>query len=399
MTIPEIDFPSSDLDFIKDPYPFMKDLREMSPVVLDKTTDLQLVTRFDGVKNIQTSKNFSSSPPNDLEGSESSIIDPKEYEYFWKTEEFSLLNLEGQLHGDLRNLVAKAFSNRQVQELRPFMENKSSSLLESLKGEEFDLLKDYAQPYSISVIGKLLGVPEDMYEKFLDWSNKIVKMYDLKVSDEDSADAENAAKEFYEYTLSLIDQKVSTPGDDMITRLAHVTENNQKLTKNQIICTVILLLNAGHEATVNTIGNSIVTLANNNIDTLELDKKHNIKNIIEELIRYDSPLQFFQRWVLDDDEVGGVKVKKHSKVAILLGSANRDSLAFSNADELNFDRANLSHTSFGGGVHFCLGAHLARLELEVSFNNLFSNSISLHELPERTGAFGIRGFKSIRVNI
>ncbi len=399
MTIPEIDFPSSDSDFIKDPYPFMKGLREISPIVLDKTTDLQLVTRFDGVKSIQTSKNFSSSPPNDLEGSKSSIIDPKEYEYFWKTEEFSLLNLEGQLHGDLRNLVAKAFSNRQVQELRPFMENKSLSLLKSLKGEEFDLLKDYAQPYSISVIGKLLGVPEDMYEKFLDWSNKIVKMYDLKVSEKDSADAENAAKEFYEYTLSLIAQKISTPGDDMITRLANVTENNQKLTKNQIICTVILLLNAGHEATVNTIGNSIVTLANNNIDTLDLDKKYNIKNIIEELIRFDSPLQFFQRWVLNDDEVGGVEVKKHSKVAILLGSANRDSLAFNNADELDFDRANLSHTSFGGGVHFCLGAHLARLELEVSFNNLFSNTISLEGLPKRTGAFGIRGFKNIRVNI
>ena len=399
MTIPEIDFPSSDLDFIKDPYPLMKDLREMSPVVLDKTTDLQLVTRFDGVKNIQTSKNFSSSPPNDLEGTESSIIDPKEYEYFWKTEEFSLLNLEGQLHGDLRNLVAKAFSNRQVQELRPFMENKSSSLLESLKGEEFDLLKDYAQPYSISVIGKLLGVPEDMYEKFLDWSNKIVKMYDLKVSDEDSADAENAAKEFYEYTLSLIDQKVSTPGDDMITRLAHVTENNQKLTKNQIICTVILLLNAGHEATVNTIGNSIVTLANNNIDTLNLDKTYNIKNIIEELIRFDSPLQFFQRWVLDDDYVGDVEVKKHSKVAILLGSANRDADSFMEPDQINFERSNLSHTSFGGGVHFCLGAHLARLELEVSFHNLFSNSILLKSQPERTGAFGIRGYKEIEVKI
>ena len=399
MTIPEIDFPSSDSDFIKDPYPFMKDLREMSPVVLDKTTDLQLVTRFDGVKNIQTSKNFSSSPPNDLEGSESSIIDPKEYEYFWKTEEFSLLNLEGQLHGDLRNLVAKAFSNRQVQELRPFMENKSSNLLDSLKGEEFDLLKDYAQPYSISVIGKLLGVPEDMYEKFLDWSNKIVKMYDLKVSDDDSADAENAAKEFYEYTLSLIDHKVNTPGDDMITRLANVTENDQKLTKNQIICTVILLLNAGHEATVNTIGNSIVTLANNNIDTLNLDKKYNIKNIIEELIRFDSPLQFFQRWVLDDDYVGGIEVEKHSKVAILLGSANRDADSFLDPDKINFERSNLSHTSFGGGVHFCLGAHLARLELEVSFHNLFSNSILLENQPERTGAFGIRGYKEIQVKI
>ena len=399
MTIPEINFPSSDSDFIKDPYPFMKDLREMSPVVLDKTTDLQLVTRFDGVKNIQTSKNFSSSPPNDIEGSESSIIDPKEYEYFWKTEEFSLLNLEGQLHGDLRNLVAKAFSNRQVQELRPFMENKSSNLLESLKGEEFDLLKDYAQPYSISVIGKLLGVPEDMYEKFLDWSNKIVKMYDLKVSDNDSTDAENAAKEFYEYTLSLIDHKVNTPGDDMITRLANVTENDQKLTKNQIICTVILLLNAGHEATVNTIGNSIVTLASNNIDTLNLDKKYNIKNIIEELIRFDSPLQFFQRWVLDDDYVGGIEVEKHSKVAILLGSANRDANNFLDPDKINFERSNLSHTSFGGGVHFCLGAHLARLELEVSFHNLFSNSILLENQPERTGAFGIRGYKEIQVKI
>ena len=279
------------------------------------------------------------------------------------------------------------------------MENKSSSLLESLKGEEFDLLKDYAQPYSISVIGKLLGVPEDMYEKFLDWSNKIVKMYDLKVSDKDSADAENAAKEFYEYTLSLIDEKVKSPGDDMITRLANVTENDQKLTKNQIICTVILLLNAGHEATVNTIGNSIVTLANNNINTLNLNEKYSVKNIVEELIRFDSPLQFFQRWVLDNDNVGGVEIKKHTKVAILLGSANRDASSFSDPDKINFERSNLSHTSFGGGVHFCLGAHLARLELEVSFNNLFLNSISLEEEPERTGAFGIRGFREIQVKI
>ena len=399
MTIPEINFPSSDTDFIKDPYPYMKELREMSPVVLDKITDLQLVTRCDGVKAIQKSKNFSSSPPDDLEGSESLIVNPKEYEYFWKTEEFSLLNLEGQLHGDLRNLVAKAFSNRQVQELRPFMEKKSLDLLKNLKGERFDLLKDYAQPYSISVIGKLLGVPDDMSDKFLDWSNKIVKMYDLKVSAEDSTNAENAAKEFYEYTLSLINQKVNTPGDDMITRLANVTENDQKLTKDQIICTVILLLNAGHEATVNTIGNSIVTLANNNIDTLGLDKKYNIKNIIEELIRFDSPLQFFQRWVLDNDDVGGVEVKKHSKIAILLGSANRDKESFVEPDKVNFERTNLSHTSFGGGVHFCLGAHLARLELEVSFHNLFSNSILLETQPERTGAFGIRGYKEIEVKI
>lgn len=396
MNIPQIEFPNSDSEFIKNPYPYLKELRESSSLHLDTLSDLALITRFEDVKNVQTNKFFSSADPEEIENPNRN---EEEHEYFWKTENFSLLNLEGQLHSDLRGLVAKAFSNRQVQELRPFMEKRSSDLLSEVNHKEFDLLKDYAQPYSISVIGQLLGVPEEQYDNFLYWSNCIVKMYDLKVSAKDGEEAEQAARDFYEYIYNLIDEKVENPQNDMISRLSEVSENDQKLTKDQIICTVILLLNAGHEATVNTIGNSIVALNQNNISTEGLNEKYEIKNIIEELIRWDSPLQFFQRWVLDDDEVGGVKVKKHSKVAILLGSANRDSSAFSNADELNFDRANLSHTSFGGGVHFCLGAHLARLELEVSFNNLFSNSISLHELPERTGAFGIRGFKSIRVNI
>ena len=309
------------------------------------------------------------------------------------------MNLEGQLHGDLRNLVAKAFSNRQVQELRPFMETKSKELLEKLINSEFDLLSDYAQPYSIAVIGKLLGVPETMYDEFLDWSNKIVKMYDLKVSKDDAELAEKAAHDFYDFTLDLINQKISKPEDDMITRLATVTENDQKLTKNQIICTVILLLNAGHEATVNTIGNSMVALSKNNIETKNLHQKHNVKNIIEELIRYDSPLQFFQRWVLEDSNIGGYEIKKGTKVAILLGSANRDKEAFDKPDTINFERSNLNHTSFGGGVHFCLGAHLARLELEVSFNNLLDSNVNLLEEPQRTGAFGIRGFKKVLVNI
>ena len=278
------------------------------------------------------------------------------------------------------------------------MENKSADLLNNLQGSNFDLLADYAQPYSVSVIGKLLGVPEEQYDNFLDWSNKIVKMYDLEVSDTSAEEAETAAKDFYFYISELIEQKIEKPGDDMISRLSQVTENDQRLTKDQIICTVILLLNAGHEATVNTIGNSIVALRQNEINTKDLDKKFEIKKIIEELIRWDSPLQFFQRWVLEDTNLGDFELKKHSKVAILLGSANRDELAFKNGEEIDFHRDNLSHTSFGGGVHFCLGAHLARLELEVSFMNLFKNQISLVEKPIRTGAFGIRGFKEIIVS-
>jgi len=395
MNIPQIEFPNSDLEFIKNPYPYLKELRESSSLHLDTLSDLALITRFEDVKNVQTNKFFSSADPEEIENPNRN---EEEHEYFWKTENFSLLNLEGQLHSDLRGLVAKAFSNRQVQELRPFMEKRSSDLLSEVDHKEFDLLKDYAQPYSISVIGQLLGVPEEQYDNFLYWSNCIVKMYDLKVSAKDGEEAEQAARDFYEYIYNLIDEKVENPQNDMISRLSEVSENDQKLTKDQIICTVILLLNAGHEATVNTIGNSIVALNQNNISTEGLNEKYEIKNIIEELIRWDSPLQFFQRWVLEDTELGGYELKKHSKVAMLLGSANRDDGAFKDAASINFERENLNHTSFGGGVHFCLGAHLARLELEVSLLNLFKYDVKVLKEPVRTGAFGIRGFKEVLVS-
>ena len=400
MTIPEISFPNEDKDFIKNPYPYLKELREEYPIHYDKSSGLNLITQFEDVKDIQKSKNFISSEPQDYtKDADEKLINPKDYDYFWKTEEFNLLNLEGNIHDELRGLVAKAFLNRQVQELRPFMENKSKELLDKVNRGSFDLLADYAQPYSIAVIGELLGVPEEDYDKFLYWSHAIVKMYDLKVSDESAAEAESAAKDFYIYMNNLIDEKNKNPQNDMISRLSQVSENNQQLTKDQIICTVILLLNAGHEATVNTIGNSIVALLLNNISTKNLNHDFDIKKIIEELIRWDSPLQFFQRWVLEDTELSGIKLPKNSKIAMLLGSANRDETAFKNPEKIDFERKNLNHTSFGGGVHFCLGAHLARLELEVSLENLFKNEINLIDDPERTGAFGIRGFKKINVSI
>ena len=400
MTIPEISFPNEDKDFIKNPYPYLKELREEYPIHYDKSSGLNLITQFEDVKDIQKSKNFISSEPEDYtKDADEKLINPKDYDYFWKTEEFNLLNLEGNIHDELRGLVAKAFLNKQVQELRPFMENKSKELLDRVNRDSFDLLADYAQPYSIAVIGELLGVPEEDYDKFLYWSHAIVKMYDLKVSDESAAEAESAAKDFYIYMNNLIDEKNKNPQNDMISRLSQVSENNQQLTKDQIICTVILLLNAGHEATVNTIGNSIVALLLNNISTKNLNHDFDIKKIIEELIRWDSPLQFFQRWVLEDTELSGIKLPKNSKIAMLLGSANRDETAFKNPEKIDFERKNLNHTSFGGGVHFCLGAHLARLELEVSLENLFKNEINLISDPERTGAFGIRGFKKINVSI
>ena len=412
MNIPELPLPPEDSDFIKNPYPTFEEFRSITPIFWDEGNNLLFVTRHRDVRNIQTSKSFGTTHSH-VENFESDVESSKvpltyvgykrsekyeSYDYFWKSEQFSLLNLEGELHKELRGLVAKAFLPRAVQKLVPFMEEKSRELLSKRNSSSFDLLKDYAQPYSISIIGELLGVPASDHAKFLDWSHKIVKMYDFRVNDVDAENAENAARDFFDYAQDLLDRRRVEPKDDMITRLSQVSENDVRLTDHQIICTIILLLNAGHEATVNTLGNGFYGLLSSQKTSEQISEESSTMNdIVEELIRWDSPLQFFQRYVLEDAEIGNYKIPKGSKVAILLGSANRDPEVFDNPSELNFNRENKDHSSWGGGIHFCIGAHLARLELEVSFKHLLKQNLSLKAEPERTGAFGIRGYKNLLV--
>ena len=413
MNIPELHLPTENKEFIKNPYIKMAEFRESTPVFWDEINDLFFFTRYKDVRSIQSTKSFGTTF-NHIDGFEETINNQVipitstaykrsdqfgTYENFWKSEEFSLLNLEGQLHKELRGLVAKAFLPRSVQQLLPFMEETSNELFNNLKGTEFDMLKDYAQPYSVSIIGKLLGVPESDHLEFLDWSHKIVKMYDFEVSDQNANNAEEAAKQFIEYTQNLLDKRREDPQDDMITRLSQVSEDNNFLTDDQIICTVILLLNAGHEATVNTLGNGLHALLTleKSFEEIKSETK-DINDVVEELIRYDSPLQFFQRYALEDIEIGGHNISKGSKVAILLGSANRDPRIFENPDQINFKREMKDHSSWGGGIHFCIGTHLAKLELGVSFNHILEKQFSLIEEPSRTGAFGIRGFKNLLVS-
>ena len=413
MNIPELHLPTENKEFIKNPYIKMAEFRESTPVFWDEINDLFFFTRYKDVRSIQSTKSFGTTF-NHIDGFEETINNQVipitstaykrsdqfgTYENFWKSEEFSLLNLEGQLHKELRGLVAKAFLPRSVQQLLPFMEETSNELFNNLKGTEFDMLKDYAQPYSVSIIGRLLGVPESDHLEFLDWSHKIVKMYDFEVSDENANNAEEAAKQFIEYTQNLLDKRREDPQDDMITRLSQVSEDNNFLTDDQIICTVILLLNAGHEATVNTLGNGLHALLTLEKSFEEIKSEtEDINDVVEELIRYDSPLQFFQRYALEDIEIDGHNISKGSKVAILLGSANRDPRIFENPDQINFKREMKDHSSWGGGIHFCIGTHLAKLELGVSFNHILEKQFSLIEEPSRTGAFGIRGFKNLLVS-
>ena len=400
MNVKRATLPTEDPDFIADPYPLLANLREEHAVFYDETVALWFITRYDGVRTVQTDKRFGSTYRHRF--SDEEFGDTRKhlgYPRYWQAEKYSLLLLEPPDHTRIRNLVALAFQPKEVSKLNSFMHMEAARLLDPLRGEEFDLLADVAQPYSISVIGKLLGVSEEDHSMFLAWSHKIVKMYDLQTSPENAKKAEIAAGEFIDYSLSLIKDRRRKPRQDLVTRLTSVVERDEKLSDSEIVSTIILLLNAGHEATVNVIGNGVAALLSICGSTHEAGESvSDVRRMVEELIRWDSPLQFFQRWVLTDNvEFEGIRIPAKEKVAILLGSANRDPRAFDNPDEIILDRPTNAHTSWGGGVHFCLGAHLARQELDVVFAHILRQAISLVDPPERTGAFGIRGFKAVNV--
>jgi cytochrome P450 len=399
---PELPFDLTDPGFIADPYPGLNALRETAPIVYDERLGRRFVTRHADVRaclrdkrlgrnfrHLGTEEEFHAEP-----------LDPR-WADFWASERWSLLWLEPPEHTHIRKLVAAAFTPRAVESMRGPAERLARSLLESL-GERFDLLYDYAQPYSITLICELLGVPTNRHRDLLDWSHAIVKMYEFDTTDAQAIEANDAAREFRAYVLDLIEERRAEPRDDMVSGLVEARVDGERLSDDQIVSTVVVLLNAGHEATVNTVGNGFRALAAHPDEWRRLvSGEVPAAHAIEELIRWDPPLQLFERWVLADGvEVAGEPVARGERLALLFGSANRDPRAFAEADRLDLSRANAAeHVGFGGGIHVCIGAPLARIELAASFEALAQLRPTLHlvEEPERVPAFVIRGFQSVHV--
>ena len=325
-------------------------------------------------------------------------LDPR-WQAFWNTERWSLLWLEPPEHTRIRKLVAAAFTPRSAESLRGPSEQLARELLPDGR---FDLLRDYAQPYSIAVICRMLGVPTDRGRDLLDWSHAMVKMYELDTTLEQAQRATQAAAEFTEYVESLIEQRRREPQDDMVTRLARVEVEGRRLTDAQIISTMIVLLNAGHEATVNTLGNGVFALLRYPEQWRRLvEGEVEPAQAVEELIRWDPPLQLFERWVLEEGvEVAGEPVPRGAKVALLFGSANRDPRVFDDPDAFDAGRPNAAeHIGFGGGIHVCIGAPLARIELAAALGALVEQApeLSLAEEPRRNRAFVIWGLEGLEV--
>jgi cytochrome P450 len=287
---------------------------------------------------------------------------------------------------------------------RPAAERANELLDPLVERGSFDLLYDFAQPYSIALICEWLGVPVDTHRDLLDWSHAMVKMYELDTSEEQAVTANAAAAAFREYTLDLIAERRQAPRDDLVSALVQARVDGEHLSDAEIVSTVIVLLNAGHEATVNTLGNGVRALMQHREQWQRLvDGDVAPGQAIEELMRFDPPLQLFERWVLEDGvEVGGREIPRGEKIAVLFGAANRDPRAFSSPDEFDVGRENAAeHISFGGGIHVCIGAPLARIELEASLRALVERcpGLALVTDPPRVPAFVIWGLERVDVAI
>ncbi len=397
-------FDPSDPGFLADPYPALNELREKSAVFYDERLERWFVTRHADVRaslrDRRLGRNFRHV------GTEAEFVaEPLDARWsaFWDVERWSLLWIEPPEHTRIRKLVAAAFTPRSVEALRaPARELADTLLAPLVEREHFELLADFAQPYSIGLICRMLGVPIDRARDLVDWSHRLVKMYELNVSTEDATAANDAAADFRDYVEDLLQHRRRHPADDMITRLAAASLDGERLSDAEIVSTMIVLLNAGHEATVNTLGNGLLALIRHSAEWARLrDGAVSAASAIEEFIRWDPPLQLFERWVLTDGvEIAGVPIPRGEKVAMLFGAANRDPRVFADAERFDLGRTNAAdHIGFGGGIHACIGAPLARIELEASLATILNRvaHLELAAEPRRTGSFVIWGLEALHL--
>jgi len=398
----EVGFRPSDVSFVANPYPVYAELRERAPVLYDEATDHWLVSRYRDVDGLLRDRRFGRTYLHVATHAEMGRPeDPGYLAPFWHLIRSGILDMEPPDHTRVRRLVAKAFTPRMVEGLRGRVQAMVDRLVDDVAGGgEFDLIPAIAEPLPVAVIAELLGIPESDRHLLRPWSAEICLMYELNPSEGSGRRAVRASVEFSEYLRRLSRERRANPTDDLISGLSHVVDQGDRLTEDELIGTCVLLLNAGHEATVNVTGNGWWALFRNP-DQLAMLRQDPavVPRAVEELMRYDTPLQMFERWVLQDFELHGVRIPKGAELGLLFGAANHDPSVFDRPDELDLARDPNPHVTFGAGVHFCLGAPLARLELETSFGTVLRRlpRLELVAEPEWKPAYIIRGLQGLKV--
>ncbi len=400
----DVGFRPHDLGFIADPYPVYTELRARGRIHHNPDTNQWIVPHFEDVNALLRDRRFGRTHLHLATHAEMGRPDDPTYTGpFWHLIRNGILDMEPPDHTRVRRLVAKAFTPRRVEELRPTVRRLTDGLVDEVLGAgEVDLIAAVAEPLPVTVIAELLGIPESDRRHLRPWSAEICRMYELNPTEEDGRAASAAAVEFSEYLRGLIRERRRRPTEDLIGGLVEVIDEGDRLTEDEMIGTCVLLLNAGHEATVNMTGNGWWALFRHPDQLARLREDHSlVPGAVEELMRYDTPLQMFERWVLEDVEIHGVPVTRGQELALLFGSANRDPAAFERPDDLDLGRDPNPHMTFGAGIHFCLGAPLGRVELETSFGTLLRRAprMELVREPEWKPNYIIRGLKELRVRL
>lgn len=396
-------FAVDDPAFIADPYPVLNELREATPIFWNERTGQWMLTRFSDIAESLRDRRMGRSYSHLFTHAQVGRPEPDpRWAAFQQHERWSLLCLEPPDHTRIRRLVSKVFTPRAVAAMRPAVESFAHELLDVCRERgSFELLRDYAQPYSVAVICSMLGVPRADTQLLLDWSHAIVKMYELSTTDEVRAAANTAAAEYIDYTKALIAEKRRRPDDLLVSELVRVEDEGDTLTEDEIVSTTMVLLEAGHEATVNTLGNGMrAVLRHPGQWQRVVGGEVPARVAVEEMLRWDAPLHLFERWVLEEGvEIAGQQIRVGEEIAMLFGAAQRDPRRFTDPDRFDIARGDTGHVGFGGGIHFCVGAPLARQEIEVSVAGLAARfpDIRMTAEPEYHPNFVIRGLTALHL--
>ena len=391
-----------DPGFFNNPYRAYAAIHAASPVFFWEDYGFWCFARHADVSALLRDRRFGRQITHLMSRAELGWPEPKPHlASFDALERHSILELEPPEHTRLRNLVNRAFVSRRIEKLGPRIVALAHERIDAFAPEgSADLIAEFAAPIPVAVIADLLGVPREMGPTLVEWSHRMVAMYQFGVNREVEERAAEAARAFADFVRAFARARRGDPGDDLISQLLVAGSDGGRLSEDELVTTVILLLNAGHEATVQAIGNGVKTMLEQGVDArLAFADESATAATVEEVLRFDPPLHLFTRYALEDAEFAGVRFKKGERLGLLLGAANRDPARFPDPDVFDSRRSPNPHVSFGAGIHFCVGAPLARLELTVALPILFARlpGLRLAEPPRYRDAFHFHGLEALKV--
>ncbi len=379
--------------FVQDPYPFYDEARAAGPLFSWADYNLTCAAGHAAVNALLRDRRFGREAPADLQPNR-----PAHLADFYALDDLAMLDREPPAHTRLRGLVLRAFTSRRIAALGPEIATLSHRLIDKIDPRPFDLLPAFAERLPVIVIARLLGVPEEMSPQLLAWSHAMVALYQAR-RDRAIEDAANtAAREFAAFLRGHVEIRRKAPGDDLISHLISAEADGARLTGDELIANCVQLLNAGHEATVHGIANATAMILRLGPDPAALFADDtSTAATVEEALRLDPPLHLFTRIALTDVDVLGHRFRRGDTVGCLLAAANRDARVFPDPARFDIQRSGAAQLAFGAGLHFCVGAPLARLEMAIALRTLFARmpGLRLHAPPVFADRYHFRGLKAL----